>query len=62
MKSLYTSLFAIICLNVLNGQTPEQEIILETHSVFAPAIKQMDINADGNMEFIYLRSSKIQVC
>jgi hypothetical protein len=62
MKSLYTSLLAIICLNVLNGQTPEQEIILETHSVFAPAIKQMDINADGNMEFIYLRSSKIQVC
>lgn len=62
MKTLYTTLFAIICLNVLHGQTPEQEIILETHSVFAPAIKQMDINADGNMEFIYLRSGKIQVC
>lgn len=62
MKTLYTTLLAIICLNVLHGQTPEQEIILETHSTATPLVKQMDINADGNLEFIYVRANNLQVC
>jgi hypothetical protein len=61
MKTFYAALLMLFISFHVYAQTDGQEIILETHPPTAPGIQQMDINADGNPEFLYIRENELLV-